>query len=218
MAPRPTKAQMAAAATAAEAKPDFLAMLAGARLPEAIVRICLRGDLAAEHEAADRELQKILDAPVQKLNTGAGPLRQQILDLEAEMEAHTYPFRLRALPKPRWRALCAEHPGRIDPETSDYIRGDGAGINSSTFFDPLIRLSVIDPVLVEDQWRELLGDSDEERARLTAEGKAHEIEDGKLTDRQLDELSGAAFGLNRRDIDVPFSRAASRLTQISGDE
>lgn len=221
MTTRPTKAAMAAAAAAAAAipsKPDFPAMLAGARLPETIVRICLRGDLAAEHEAADRELQKLLDAPVQKLNNGTGVLRQRILELEAEMEAHTYPFRLRALPKPRWRALVAEHPGRIDPATGDYVRGDGAGINSSTFFDPLLRVSVIDPVLTEVQWRELLGDSDEEKARLAVEGKPDQIEEGKLTDRQLDELCDAAFSLNRRDIDVPFSRAASRLTQISEPE
>jgi len=35
--------------------------------------------------------------------------------------------------------------------------------------------------------------------------------DQSLTSRQFDDLSDAAWSLNRREVDVPFSRAASRI-------
>lgn len=200
-------------------KPDFATLLAGARLPERTVHLCLRADLVAEHEELDGQLSKLVDKPVAKFaGDGRGELKQRIEALEAEMTAATYPFRFRALPKPAWRAFVAAHPPRKD-DAGEVDEADALiGVNRETFFDVLVRRCCIDPVLDDQGWRKLLGDSEAEQARLTAAGREHEIEEGKLTDRQLDRLSDAAWGINRRDIDVPFSRAASRLNQTSEPE
>jgi hypothetical protein len=40
----------------------------------------------------------------------------------------------------------------------------------------------------------------------------------KLTDNQFDTLAMPRRGLNREDVDVPFSRAASRLNRLTADE
>jgi hypothetical protein len=71
-----------------------------------------------------------------------------------------------------------------------------------------VRRCLVDPVLTAEQWRTLLGDPDDVRAKLIAEGKADEVRDGVLTDRQFGAMSDAAWSLNRRDVDVPFSSAA----------
>lgn len=208
-----------AKSTTAVTKPDFTSLLASAKLPETTVPICMRADLVAEHEQLDRQLAKLVDKPVQKLSgDGRGELKTRIEALEAEMAAATYPFRFRAMPKPRWRAFVAKHPPRRG-ESGEVNEGDaGIGVNRETFFDALIRESCVDPALDEEGWRKLLGDSVEERARLAADGRQDEIEDGVLTDRQADELSDAAWGLNRRDVDIPFSRAALRLSRTSETE
>jgi hypothetical protein len=189
---RPRKA---AAVPAAAPKPDFATLLAGARLPERTVSVCLRGDLVAEHEQADRELEKLIDKPSQKFGgDGRGQLQQQIRDLEAEMAAATYDFRLRALPRAAWHAFIAEHPPRREPDNSLNASDAATGVNVETFYEALIRRCLIDPDLDDEAW-----------FRLTE----------SLTDRQFDDLASAAWGLNRRDVDVPFSRAAWRQSQIS---
>lgn len=200
------------------AKPSFTDLLAGARLPERSVPVCLRADLVADHEAADRELKKLADRPSQKFSgNGSGELRQKILDLEEQMKAASYEFRFRALPKPQWRKLIAAHPPRFEADGS-FVRGDAPGINSDTFYGAMLRTCLISPVLTEDEWRVLIGDTEEHAARLEAEGKADQVEPGKLTDRQLDELVDAAWNVNRGEVNVPFSRAASRLTSNTDSE
>ncbi len=92
---------------------SFKAMLAEAKLPEATVEICLRGDLAADHEVLVRELKRAEDSGAESLaGSGAGELADRIVALEDEMREHTYEFRLRALPRAEWRALCHAHPPR----------------------------------------------------------------------------------------------------------
>lgn len=175
------------------AKLDFDALLDEAALAESIVPICLRGDLVAEHEALDRQLAQLLEQPVTKLGgDGRGELQQQIRALEEQMTAATVTFRFRALVRADWHAFVAEHPPRPDDE------GDARrGINRGTFFEALVRRCLVEPVVSAEQW-----------ARL----------DQVLTDRQFDQLADAAWAINRRDVDVPFSEAASRLSRSSGAE
>jgi hypothetical protein len=181
---------------AAASRPEFAKLLADAKLPERTVVICLRGDLVADHEAAERELEQ---AERQALNslagTGAGPIIERIEALETEMREHSYEFRLRALPRPAWLKLCTEHPPRRDEESGEIVDADRRlGVNAETFYTAIIRACLIDPVLTDEQWQQL---------------------DGSLTDRQFDELSGAAWALNRGAVDVPFSRAASLMKRDS---
>jgi hypothetical protein len=176
---------------------NFKAMLAEAKLPEGTIEICLRGDLAADHEAAERELEQAEKTGADSLaGSGAGDIANRILALEDEMREHTYEFRLRALPRAEWRALCAEHPPRKADDGS-VVDTDRIGVNADTFYDAIIRACLVDPELTDDDWGQLAG---------------------ALTDRQYDELADAAWGLNRREVDIPFSRAASRMKRDSAAE
>jgi hypothetical protein len=177
----------------APAKPDFAALLADAKLPERTVPVCLRGDLVAEHEAADRELEALAEKPVTKFGgDGRGELQARIRDLEEQMRGATYDFRFRALTRRGWHAFVAEFPPRPDNE-----RDAAIGVNTETFFDALIRKCLVDPALDDEAWFRL---------------------NENLTDRQYDTLSDAAWGLNRRDVDVPFSPAAWRQNGTSEPE
>lgn len=177
-------------ATAAAKAVDIKAILAGAKLPEASTPVCLRGDLVAEHEMLDRQLEKLLENPPTKFSgDGRGELKQRILDLQDEMAAATVDFRFRGLPRREWHAFIAEYPPRPGDANDAAI-----GVDTSTFYEALIRKCLVSPVLDEGDWTSLLG---------------------SVSDRQFDQLSNKAWGVNRRDVDVPFSRAASRLSQSS---
>ncbi len=177
---------------------DFTALLAGAQLPERTVPVCLRGDLVAAHEAADRALVEAQRTPsTGKEDTGVGERLAEVEHIEGLMRESTYLFRVRALPRRAFRALMAEHPPRRT-ETGDPDPGDAQlSINRDTFFDALLRASTVDPVLTGEQWDELLD---------------------KLTDRQYGDLTDAAWFVNRDEVSVPFSLAASRVRRPSADE
>ncbi|WBB73230.1 hypothetical protein O7602_26680 [Micromonospora sp. WMMD1128] len=172
-----------------------------ARLPERTVPICLRGDLNAEFEELERQLEEALRIPATSLEgDGSGAIAERMEELRRQMRDETTTFRVRAMPPPRWRAFCAEHPPRKDDEGNIDARDRLLGVNTETFYEALIRVSVIDPVLDDDDWAALLGDG------------------GVLTDRQFSDLAEAAWSVNRREVDVPFSPAASRMTQGSAPE
>jgi len=184
-------------AAAAVTKPDFAALLAGAALPERTVMICLRGDLAADHEAAERELEQAAKTAGDSLaGNGAAEIADRIEALEARMREHSYEFRLRALPKPKWRKLVAGHPPRRDDDNEMLEPDKYLGVNAETFYDAIIRACLIDPELTDEQWEQLVD---------------------TLTDQQYESLSDAAWALNRRDVDIPFSRAASAMKRNSAD-
>lgn len=176
---------------------NFKTMLAEAKLPERTVEICLRGDLAADHEALERDLERAENTGADSLaGSGATALAERIEALEAEMREHTYTFRLRALPRPQWRALVAEHPPRKADDGS-VVDSDRIGVNADTFYEAIIRACLIDPELTDEEWASL------------AEA---------LTDRQYEDLADLAWALNRREVDIPFSLAASRMRQASAAE
>lgn len=175
-----------------------------ARLPEATVRIALRGDLAAEY---DQLLMQIEQAKARKANTLAGSgvavLEDRLAAVIEEMQDSVIEFKLRALPRtkkhgdrrPSFAELKKLHPPReVNGEMSreDIMAGF---VNAETFADPLVRNSIVDPPLDDDDWDEL------------------EISQG-----QFDELVSAAWTLNQGRVDIPFSRAGSQTTPSSGSE
>lgn len=176
---------------------NFKKMLGDAKRPERSVPVCLRGDLAADFEQAERDLEQAQKAAGESLaGGGVSEIVDRLDALADQMREHTYDFRLRAMSRPDFRALVAAHPPRRDPETNEpHERDKYVGVDTDAFYDALIRASVVDPELDEAEWKDLLEE--------------------KLTDSQFDALSSAAWFLNRGDIDVPFSRAASRLKQAS---
>jgi hypothetical protein len=167
------------------------ALLAAAKLPETTVRVCLRGDLIAEWEELDRQLTELRNRATATLagDPAEAVLAGRIRDLEAEMEGSTISVRLRAMERRPFRRLAEEHPARKDHQ------GDQAlGYNQDTYFDALIAACLVEPDLDADRLAVFLD---------------------KLTDRQFSSLADAAWALNRRDISVPFSHTASRITQTS---
>lgn len=177
---------------------NFKSMLAEAALPETVVPVCLRGDLAADHELAERELEQAQQQAADSLaGNGAAEIVERIEGLEAQMRERTYDFRLRALSKPGFRALVKDHPPRRDADDKVVEEDKYIGVDSTTFFDAMIRACLVDPELNDEEWAAL---------------------NEALTDRQYADLSDAAWGLNRHEVDVPFSRAASRMKRDSSAE
>lgn len=191
-------------------------MLKAAKLPETTVPLCLRGDLQADFEQAERDLAEAQRRPADSLaGTGTRAIAERIEDLREQMQEHTVDFRFRALSRHAWKALRDKHPPRRKEDGSPDERDMAVGANLDAFFDELIRVSLVEPELDADDWRTLLGDSDEERERREAAGEP--VEDGTLTDRQWNQLGDAAWTLNRSEVSVPFSRAASKIMNSASE-
>lgn len=179
-------------------KLDFAKLLAGAKMPEKTVPVCLRGDLAADFEATDRELVEAQKRPAASLaGSGTGALRDRLETIQEQMRQHTYVFRLRGMPRHAWRELMAAHPPRKDADGEVLVEDRITGADRSTVFEPLVRASIVDPELSDADWAKLLE---------------------SLTDRQFEDLTTAAWNLNQGSVDIPFSRAASpgHLTTSDG--
>jgi hypothetical protein len=170
---------------------DLDALLASSALPETTVPLCLRNDLQAEWEDLERQLTTLKNQPDRRLgNSSESTLAQRLRDLEDEMRAATITVRLRALRRTAFRELIEQHPPRKDNKGDEIM-----GVNQTSFFDALVGESIVEPEFDEERLSKLLDN---------------------LTDAQFEKLANAAWGLNRRDVDVPFSRTASRITQSSG--
>lgn len=167
-------------------------LLEDAALPERTVPICLRGDLQAEFEDLERQLAAAQRDPGDSLagNPDVPRVAARLEGLTGQMAAATVAFTLRAMPRPEWRKFLAKHAPR------DGVAEDQAlGVNNDTFWDALIRRSVIDPVLTDARWAKL---------------------EPVLTSGQYDQLSETAWGLNRRDVVPPRSYAASAVMAGTG--
>ena len=177
---------------------DFKVLLASAKLAERTVPVCLRGDLVADFEAADRALTEAQKQPsTSKEGSGVAELLDRVEQLQAEMRDSTYEFRMRAMDRIKFRGLMAAHPprrlddGELDPTDAQL------GFDRDAFFEALLKATTIDPVLSDDEWSELLA---------------------KITDSQYGALTDGAWYANRSDVIVPFSRAASLARRNSADE
>lgn len=178
---------------------DYKAMRKAARLPERTVPVCFRGDLVADFEVLERELEEARGAAgSDSLDAGTGELLDRMEALQAQMRESTFLVRLRGMPGPKYRALVAQHPARRD-ETGEVVKADEAmGINNETFWEPLIRACIVEP-------------------ELTTAADWDEFVEG-ITDFQYGQIAQASFLLNRGDVSVPFSFAASTMRRTSADE
>jgi len=171
---------------------EFDKILASAKMPEAEIPLCLRGDLQAEWELLDAELNAEQPKETATL-AGRAPnveLAQRIQALEAEMANAMVTIRLRAFNRDKWFALTAKHPPRTDVFTD--LR---QGFNGSTIWDELIADTILEPQLDAERVTKLLD---------------------SLTAGQVDRVAQEAWNLNRQDVTrVPFSLTASRISPIS---
>jgi hypothetical protein len=171
----------------------------GTQRPTRSIEICLKGDLVADWEAAERELNRAREeqrSASSKEAPGLGSLIEQVRALEAQMREHTETWVLRAMPRHKFRALVAAHQPRKGDDGEPIAEDARLGLNRATFFPELIKATVVTPELDDEDWAWLLGDE--------AAG-----EDGVLTDRQFGDLEDASWFVNRGEVEVPFSHAAS---------
>lgn len=196
----------------AKSKPtldELLALPADETRPEKIVALCLRGDLRAEWDRLRAQLDTApADDEPSTMAARASKRRiaEQLAAIEDEMRAATVEFRLRALPRKRlpgmrpgqvvWHELVERHPPRTGADGKLDRRDTVIGVNTDSFFDELVRVSIVEPELDERRWQALLE---------------------RLTDAQWDELARAAWSLNRSGVDVPFSGAASMIRRLAGE-
>lgn len=178
----------------------FVDMLAQAKPAERTIRLCLRGDLVAAYEELDRRRAEVVNQ-VDRSSLAGSPavaIARQMQAVQEQMKDFSYPFRVRALTRKAYQALVAAHPPRRD-EKGEILEADREmGINQNTFWDPLIRACVVDPVMDDQEWTRLL--------------------DELLSDRQYEQLGIAALAVCRGNVDIPFSSAASDLLKTLGGE
>jgi hypothetical protein len=184
---------------------DFDALLDDATLAETTIALCFNGKLRAEHarikarideRTAARDAQKVPGDDRLATRDDAPDPEQPDLDRVVEkMRPYTVEFTLRALPKPEWTDLFAEHPPRTDRQTGKRNPRDMIGVNYDTFFPALVRKSIVSPELTGERWQKLYA---------------------KLSDAQFNKLANEAWAINQTDDDVPFSPSGSPDRPTSG--
>ena len=158
-------------------------IIGSARLPEQTVKLCLRGDLVAEHAALDAELKALGEwspTSLAEADPRAG-IAAQVRDLEAQIAASETPFTFRALGRRKYRELVDAHPGE-----------PGTRFNADTFPRALIAACCTEPALTPTDVDRLFD---------------------VLNEGAVEVLFMAAYTVNEGLTRVPFSATASELTK-----
>lgn len=176
-----------------------LALIMGAKRAEDVVPICMRADLEAEVTELERQIVQLQTQAQVEATSLAGPQRPpELLELARQQEAlreqmreATIPFRLRALPPRRWTELLAKFPPRKGNKNDERN-----GVNVDEHAEVMVRECLVFPKLSDSQWMHLLTDA--------------------LSDGSWNKLVQAAWNVNQRDADVPFSLAGWQILRNSG--
>lgn len=169
-------------------KRDAKAIIASARRPETSIDVCMRGDLAAEHEQLDAELQRAqaddgwVATSVADVHPAIG-LAARIAAIETQMADSIVSFRFRALPRKEWDAFLDAHPAR--PQTDERF-------NMDTLPVAIVSACLVDPEMTIEEVDELFD--------VLSEG-------GRSA------LFQAAWSVNQEVAAIPFSRRASAVNR-----
>lgn len=162
--------------------PDISEILKLARRREHSVRICLAGDVAAEVDRLEAQLESAVqwqpdsiadENPTAELAAKIKAARERMRDAEVE-------FTFRALGDKAWSDLVAQHPGKSDEEPWD----------PESLAPALVSVSASDPEMTPEQVGELF-----------------EV----LNQGQRQKLIEAAWAVNGDATEVPFSLHASAI-------
>lgn len=165
-------------------------VLGAIKVPVRSVSICLDGDLRAEHDDLNRELERLRRNSGGKMADGVEAMQvaERIKAVEAQMHESETTFKFRGLTKNAIRRLFEQFPPP-DPNP-DNLRWDIHG-GAST----LLAESAVEPTMTVAQ----------------AEKLADSVDDGVWT-----ELVNAAWVASTGSTTVPFSVRASAMTSDSG--
>lgn len=167
---------------------DVRALIASARRRESNFRLCLSGDLVAEHQALEAELDALMKqggwtAAADDDENPTVVIAEKIRDVEARMAEHTVDLRLRALKRVEWEELLEAHPAR---------EGRDEPWNLSALLPALLAACLCDPEMTVAQVDDLLD---------------------VINEGQRQALGAAAFEVNQEATTVPFSERASAVTR-----
>jgi hypothetical protein len=182
--------------TDSTAKPTIEQILTQAADPAYVrtttARILLRQDLLAEHDRLEAELTAAVQADAAENRLPEAPaISQQILDLEAEIDAAKIEFRFRSIGHRAWADLMAAH-----PPTKEQLKVLGRiDHNPLTFPSAAIAASCIDPAMTDDDVTQL--------ERL-------------LNDTQFNLLFVRCVEANTGGMDTPKSAAAGVIHRVNG--
>lgn len=157
-------------------------ILAAARPRETEVRLCLAGDLAADADRIQAQLDALDGRFVRSSLAETDPrtaLESELAEVHDLMRENEVVFRFRALGKLAYSDLLAAHPGRP---------GEDEAWNNITYPQALIAASCIEPAMTAEQLEAL-----------------SEV----LNQRQRNELFNAAWTAQVGETRVPISRAVS---------
>lgn len=159
--------------------PDIAGILGQARPREAVVPICLAGDVAGEVDRLQGELASFADGWQASSMGDVDPRLGLVREIEAareQMRAASVEFRLKALGHRAFSNLMAAHPAPQDSKGDPY--------DASTFLPALLAACCTDPVMSREHVFELLD---------------------VLNDGQARQLLGAALAVNEEPSPLPFS-------------
>jgi hypothetical protein len=164
-------------------------VIAGIKPPEGTVPLCLRGDLQAQWEDLERQLQTSQQTERASLagnSSAARDLLQQMDEIAEEMRDHERIFRFRGLSHRAYSDLYAAH--RLPQEEIE--EGDTEGINRQTFPVALVAACCVDPAMTVAQAEKLCD---------------------AVTDGQWEELFVGARRVNRSLVNVPPMLSSSAI-------
>lgn len=168
--------------------------------PERTVDLCTDASVQADWEQAERELAAVRQRPAVSIaGNGASALAERVRGLEQRMRESMVHFRLRALPRSEWAAILSRHPAGDDEMDKRF------GADRAAFFEDVIPASIV--AVTDTEGEPVEFDPATEWTPLADE----------MTDRQYSEFVDAALVLNRGEVNVPFSRAASRIRPDSSE-
>lgn len=169
--------------------PTLAAITAQTKPVEVVVPLCVAGDLYAEHERLERELEQAQGKPRKLSDPDPAPaIAKKVQAVEAKMREHTYDFVF--VKVDNWLDLIDEHGPREGKERQERW-------NPTTFPPAAVSASAVSPEGMRD-----------------AETFAAFWD--KLSQGQRRELFDGAFRANEEAADVPFSVIASAALSRSG--
>jgi hypothetical protein len=199
-------------ATRNSKKPSIKQAIEQAKVAEDTVPVCLRGDLVKAVERLEQQRIEILANGSDSLvPPDTSEVDKQIAELQEEQGQATFEFRLRELSYRRWDQIETAHPPRD---------GRLERVNAATFLPAVVRASVVEPKLDDQDWNDLLGVRVQHpgdcKLDVDTDNEACACREPVLSKSQFGRLADAAISLNSsKDAAVPFGAVASMIRQLS---